>query len=88
MTSEAVEIFQAMKEFHQGERQAKALVNIAKLKELNIAAHEQSKNVFRVDTRFGAVMYYPPSGKWQHKGRTMRGDVYAFRDWLKAKHLL
>jgi len=88
MTSEAVEMLKDMKELKREERQVKANCNLALLKELNINAHEQSKNVFRIDTKFGAVMYYPPSGKWQHNGRTMMGDVYTFRDWLKAKHFL
>lgn len=69
-------------------RATKADSNIEQLKALQIPAYEQSKNVYRVDTANGAVMYYPTSGSWQHRGRTLRGDVLAFRAWLKKKHML
>lgn len=63
-------------------------IDLDLLHQLNIPAREQGKNVFRVDTQFGAVVYYPSSGKWQHRGRTIQGDLRAFRDWLKLKHFL
>ncbi len=86
--SDMVEDFKALAEFHAGERQERASVNLAELKRLNINAFEQSKNVFRIDSRDGAVMYYPTSGKWQHRGKTLRGSVEEFRAWLKKKHFL
>ena len=55
----------------------------SKLEELGIPAREQSKNVFRIDTEHGAVMYYPPSNKWQHRGKVHRGDIKSFHGWLK-----
>lgn len=77
----------ALKQYKKEQRQARAEVNIEKLKELGIPATEQSKNVFRVETIHGAVMYYPPSGKWQHRGRVERGTLEQFRDWLKNHYL-
>jgi len=75
----------ALKAYHKEKRQEKAVVNIARLQELGIPAREQSKNVFRVDTAHGAVMYYPPSNKWQHRGKVHRGDVSSFQGWLKKQ---
>lgn len=77
------EDFQALKEYHKERRSEKATVNIAKLEELGIPAREQPKNVFRIDTEHGAVMYYPPSNKWQHRGKVHRGDINSFKGWLK-----
>ncbi len=54
------------------------------LSEAEIPAREQSKNVWRVDTPAGAVMYYPATNCWQHKGKTMRGDVHAFVAWFRS----
>lgn len=72
----------ALKQYHKEQREAKAAVNIDKLQAMGIPAREQSKNVFRIDTEHGAVMYYPPSNKWQHRGRVHRGDVQSFKGWL------
>ena len=83
-----VEEMQALKQLRKERRQANAEVNIEQLLALHIVATEQSKNVFRIDTLEGAVMYYPPSGKWQHRGRVMMGDVIEFRDWLRRKHFI
>lgn len=77
------EDFRALKEYHKERRAEKATVNVAKLEELGIPAREQSKNVFRIDTEHGAVMYYPPSNKWQHRGKVHRGDIKSFHGWLK-----
>ena len=82
------EEFDALKEHHKNEREARAAVNIESLGKLGIPAYEQSKNVYRVDTTAGAVMYYPTSSKWQHRGRTMRGDTSAFHGWLKKQRLI
>ena len=83
MTSETIEDYQALTEARKNWKNEVAAVNVELLKSMNIPAYEQSKNVFRIDTSQGAVMYYPTSGKWQHKGKTLRGDVKAFRDFLK-----
>lgn len=47
-----------------------------------VGLEEQSKGVFRVNTSRGAVMYYPGSNKWQHKGKIFRGDMGQFANWL------
>ena len=73
----------ALKQHHKEQREAKAVVNIDKLQTMGIPAREQSKNVFRIDTENGAVMYYPPSNKWQHRDRVHRGDVQSFKGWLQ-----
>lgn len=78
----------ALKQYHKERRAEKATVNIQKLQELGIPAQEQSKNVFRIDTEHGAVMYYPPSNKWQHRGRVYRGDVQSFKGWLQNNHYI
>jgi len=72
----------ALKAYHKEQREARAVVNIAKLEEMGIPAHEQSENVFRIDTQYGAVMYYPPSNKWQHRGKVHRGNLDSFKGWL------
>ena len=83
-----VEKMQALQQVQKERRQEKASVNIEQLTAMHIPAKEQSKNVFRVDTNQGAVMYYPPSGKWQHRGRVMKGDVMQFREWLRREHFI
>ena len=77
------EEFDALRAHLGAKRAARAVVNIESLRVLGVPATEQSKNVFRVSTPNGAVMYYPPSGKWQHKGKVMFGDVAAFQGWLR-----
>lgn len=86
--SDTIEDLKALANIHKEERQAKADINVHELNKLHIPATEQSKNVFRVDTQHGAVMYYPTSARWQHRGRTVRGTVQEFRDWLKKHHML
>lgn len=78
----------ALKQYHKEQREEKAAVNIDKLQQMGIPALEQSKNVFRIDTEHGAVMYYPPSNKWQHRGRVHRGDVKSFKGWLQNNHYI
>ena len=82
------EEFDTLKEHRKNERETRAAVNVESLAKLGIPANEQSKNAYRVDTTAGAVMYYPTSSKWQHRGRTMRGDTNAFHGWLKKQRLL
>lgn len=77
--------FRAMKAHKAEQREARAVVNIDALHKLGIPAVEQSKNVFRLKTAEGTVMYYVSSNTWQHKGKVMRGDVTAFHGWLKNK---
>jgi hypothetical protein len=83
MTSDTIEDYKALAEARKSWKDEAAVVNVELLKSMNIPAYEQSKNVFRVDTLRGVVMYYPTSGKWQHKGKTYRGDVKTFREFLK-----
>lgn len=82
------EEFDALKAYHKERRAERSSVNIAQLQELGVPAVEQSKNVFRVQTCEGAVMYYPVSNKWQHKSKVMRGDVLAFQGWLRNRGYL
>lgn len=51
----------------------------------DVPAREQSKGVWRVNTPAGAVMYYPATNCWQHRGKVCRGDVAAFIDWYKKQ---
>ena len=86
--SDATEGYRDLKEAQTYWKTEQAVVNLEALKQLGIEVYEQSKNVFRMDTQHGAVMYYPTTGVWQHKGRTTRGSVQDFRTWLKNKHFL
>lgn len=63
------EEFDALKEHHKNEREARAAVNVESLAKLGIPAYEQSKNAYRVDTTAGAVMYYPTSRASRSIGR-------------------
>lgn len=82
------ETMNALKEHNKERRQARAEVNIDRMTELGIPATEQSKNGFRINTTKGAVMYYPSSNKWQHRGQVHRGDVLSFQGWLKNNKYL
>jgi hypothetical protein len=82
------EVFSDLRKARKEEREVRATVNISKLQELRIPAFEQSKNVFRIDTEQGAVMYYPSSATWQHKGKIMRGNTRALKDWITRNGLL
>ena len=77
------EEFDALRAHLGAKRAARAVVNIESLRVLGVPATEQSKNVFRVNTPSGAVMYYPTSGKWQHKSRVMWGNVQALQGRLR-----
>lgn len=82
------EEFDALKAYHKERRAERASVNIAQLQELGVPAVEQSKNVFRVQTCDGAVMYYPASNKWQHRGKVFLGVVLDFQGWLRNRGYL
>ena len=82
------EDFDALKEHLEEEKQVRAKVNLAALKALNIVATEQSKNVFRIATKAGLVMFYPTSGKWQHRGRTYHGGPANLKAWLVKERIL
>jgi hypothetical protein len=86
--SDTIEDMKALNEYRKEQRQKVADVNVESLRKLNINAIEQSKNVFRINTQFGAVMYYPPTGKWQHKGRVIKGTLIEFREWLRKQGFL
>lgn len=82
------QVFNDMKAATKERREKRAVVNIEALTKLGIPAREQGKNVFRVDTEWGAVMYYPSSNCWQHKGKTHRGDVNKLHAWLHSQGFL
>lgn len=82
---EMAEVFNGLKAHNKQRKDERSAVNAQKLQELGIPAREQSKNVFRVDTEWGAVMYYPGSNMWQHKGKTKRGTVAQFKEWLQQQ---
>jgi len=86
--SDTIEDYKALKEARKTWKEEAAVSNLESLKQLGILMIEQSKNVFRMDTTQGAVMYYPGTGSWQHRGRINRGSVQDFRTWLKNKHFL
>ena len=77
------EEFEALRAWKREQREERAAVNITKLKELGVNALEQSKNVFRVNTPVGAVMYYVSSGKWQHRGSVHWGNAQSFANCVK-----
>lgn len=82
------EEFDALRAHKREQREARAVVNTESLRVLGVPATEQSKNVFWVNTPHGAVMYYPTSGKWQHKGKVMWGNVQALQGWLRNQRLV
>lgn len=48
---------------------------------------EQSKNVYRLNTERGAVVFYAESGKWLHRGRSFQGFL-SLVVWLKEEKLV
>lgn len=60
-------------------------MNVEFMTKHGVPAVEQSKGVWRVDTAAGAVMYYPATNCWQHKGKVCRGDAQAFAAWFKKQ---
>lgn len=81
--SEMAEGMRELRRATLARRAERAVVNTSQLAVLGVAAEEVQLNVYRVQTTRGAVMYYPSSNKWQHKGRVMRGDVQSFAQWIK-----
>lgn len=79
------EVFNDMAAATKERREKRAKLNIEELKKRGIPAFEQSANVFRINTPAGAVMYYPSSNMWQHKGKIGRGDINRFQAWFAAK---
>lgn len=49
---------------------------------------EMQGKLFRITTQFGAVIYCPKQGHWQHRGRKEHGDAVALVEWLRARELL
>lgn len=85
---EMAEIFNGMRKHTQERKDKRSENNSEALQKLGIHMREQSKNVFRMETEWGAVMYYPGSNKWQHKGKTHRGDVNKLHAWLHSQGFL
>jgi uncharacterized membrane protein (DUF106 family) len=81
------EVFNDLKAYKKEQREARAAVNTEALAKLGMAAREQSKNVFRIDTEQGAVMYYVSSNTWQHKGKVARGTAQDLKNWLRKRGL-
>lgn len=79
------EEFDALKEVKASRKAARLAMNSERLTALGVPAVEQSKGVWRVATPAGAVMYYPATNCWQHKGKVCRGDVQAFAAWFKKQ---
>lgn len=76
-------VFNDLRKAKQEQRAKRSEVNVQALHELGITAQEQSKNVFRIETGHGAVMYYPSSSCWQYKGKIIRGNVLWLKQWLE-----
>jgi hypothetical protein len=76
------EVFQEHRKHVKEAREKRTETNAQKLIELGITAIEQSKNVFRITTTRGEIMYYPGSNTWQHKGKIFHGDVKSFAGWV------
>ena len=81
-------VFNDLKEHKCEQREARAAVNAQALAKLGIPAREQSKNVFRIDTEYGVVMYYVSSNTWQHKGKVARGTAQDLKNWLNKRSML
>ena len=80
------DVFNDMKQFKKEQRDTRAVNNSERLLALGINAHEQSKNVFRIE--FGereVAMYYPSSDKWQHRGKVYRGTPEQLKSWLETR---
>ena len=80
------DVFNDMKQFKKEQRDTRAVNNSERLSALGINAHEQSKNVFRIE--FGereVAMYYPSFNKWQHRGKVHHGTPAQLKTWLEAK---
>ena len=77
------EEFDALKAHTASRKAARLAMNTTLMETLGVPAVEQSKGVWRVDTPAGAVMYYPATNCWQHKGKVCRGDAQAFAAWYK-----
>lgn len=63
-------------------------MDLEELTKLHIPAKEQGKNIYRVDTQFGTVIYYSAKDMWLHKGRHYEGSIEEFRAWLKKQKLI
>ena len=69
-------------------KQKESAINRETLAAAGIPMEEKSTNVFRLETEYGAVVYYPSSNKWQHHGRTYSGTVAQLKQWLQSKGYL
>ena len=58
-------------------------IPLATLEDYKIPAQEVSKGVFKIETQYGATMYYPKHSKWIHRGKTREGDLQAFSQWVR-----
>lgn len=86
--SDMGEMFNAMKAYKKIKRDERAVMNEELLLKMGIPAVKQSKNVFRLTTPEGVVMYYPSSDTWQHKGKVGHGDVKSFKAWLHSRGMM
>ena len=77
-------VFNDMKAATNERREKRAKLNSEELVKRGIPAVEQSKNVFRVVTHAGAVMYYPGSNSWQFRGKLYRGGITQFQNWIEG----
>lgn len=84
---EMAEIFNGFKQRRKQQREARGQRNAAVMQDVGIQAYEQSKNVYRIDTEDGAVMYYVSSNSWQHKGKAYRGQPTDLKNWLTKRGL-
>lgn len=81
-------VFNDLKEYKREQREERASANMEQLVALGIPAQEQTKNVFRLNTEYGTVMYYVSSNTWQHKGKIARGTVQDFKNWLTKRGMI
>lgn len=84
------EVFNDLKKLKAEQRESRATTAAERLAALGVDTLEQSKHVLRVITPWGskAVMYYPTSGTWQHRGKTLRGTPEQLKAWLFKNKLL
>ena len=81
-------MYKAMNDDTKSRKAVRLGQNIAALRATGLAFTERSENVWRMDTEWGAVMYYPATNTFQHKGKTGHGDVPSLVRWLHKLGLM
>lgn len=62
--------------------------NLKTLREAGLNPAEHGKDVYKIATKWGSVVYYPYRGVWLHHGRRFNGGGAALVEWFKRNHLI